>query len=72
MIEARGADKKLVWFHDSDVGEDPVRRRLPATSGPRRPSARMHGAQPEAVDDCRVRHRAAAPAAVLVRLISCR
>lgn len=31
-----------------------------------------HGAQPEAVDDCRVRYRAAALAAVLVRLISCR
>jgi hypothetical protein len=27
---------------------------------------------PEVVDDCRVRHRAAALAAVLVRLISCR
>jgi hypothetical protein len=28
---------RLVWFHDSDLGEDPVRRRLPATSGPRKP-----------------------------------
>jgi hypothetical protein len=31
-----------------------------------------HDTQPEVVDDCRVRHRAAALTAVLVRLISCR
>jgi hypothetical protein len=31
-----------------------------------------HGAQQEAVDDCRVRYRAAALAAARVRLISCR
>lgn len=36
MADATVIDR-LVWFHDCDLGEDPVRRRFPATSGPRKP-----------------------------------
>jgi hypothetical protein len=67
----RGPEISLAWL---TPGEEVALTMIEARGADAEPDplGEEHGAQPEAVDDCRVRHRTAALAAVLVRLISCR